>query len=805
MIPALDFASPIPDLEVQARFAAPEAGGTAADRIPKRWLDPEGKEICEEKASLKNGAQYYNILNPVVQETILKSIAEVVRRYGHHPSFGGVSLQLHVNSILVLPNPRWGMDPQSVALFAQETGRALPQDFAGQVQYLSSGPGEREWLAWRAGRMTHFYRRAASLLSNVQDAKLYLNGTDLFSMEAYPELLPRLDGICPAQDALLYFGLDVPQLKMIPNLVLSRPRKIVTNRPLAEQAGDLQWEQTPGTFRLFQDQNIPSAVIYHAPEVLRLESFDEASPFTPTFTWMASTYAQTTAEARRPYAETLAMLDAFTIVEGGWNPVFGKEEALRGTIRILNQLPAVHFNSAMSSGMTALKSQPVIFRFCSLQGMNYAYAVNVTPFPVNARVYLQPSLNQQAGAGDQLANSLPGQVERLENGAYTPLGRDERGVFWKVQLAPYQIEAVQFAGSPFMMLDPECEVPPEAQVVFRNEFLRLQYFIESLKKPTFYLGMKNPGFESQAMNGEPIPYWSVTFPAPQAQVVPVSSQGGAVTGQFAQYSNEGPAGAEAGAKLAASEGPQFGENSLHLYSLGKPVRIMSQPFTMHSTGRLTVFLWMKTQGNEGALPLRLILEGKTKNGKFCRAATCSGRESLPGQEWKQIAIQMNDLPLEKEAEVSLGFELYGRGNAWVDNIQLMTVHFSDEEIGQLRGIFSQLENRIAKNEIAPCVSALECYWVRFLRENLDANTPPQTNPLALKSGAQNSRQLEDESGKTGAQRPHFGSRPSLPQLPKLPTPPKLPSFQKNSPPSEEGKEPEKKDSYMKKVKNLLSW
>ncbi|MBR0191343.1 MAG: family 10 glycosylhydrolase [Thermoguttaceae bacterium] len=808
LIPALDFSSPIPSLEVLARFSGAGTGGTTADSIPKRWLNSAGKELCEEKASLKNGAQYYNILNPVVQETILKSIAEVVHRYGHHPSFGGISLQLHANSVLVLPNSQWGMDPQSIALFAQETGRVLPQNFAEQVQFLSSESGAREWLAWRAGRMTHFYRRAASLLSSIQDAKLYLNGTDLFSLDAHPELLPRLDGICPAQDALLFFGLDVPRLKTIPNLVLSRPQKIVTNRSLAEQAGDLQWAQTPGTFRLFQDQNITSAVFYHAPEVLRLESFDKASPFTPTFTWMASTYAQTTTEARRPYAETLAMLDAFMIIEGGWNPAFGKEEALRGTLRMLSQLPAVHFNSAMTSGMTVLKSQPVIFRFCSLQGMNYAYAVNVTPFPVNARVYLQPSLNQQAGAGNQLANSLPGQVERLENGTYTPLGRDERGIFWRVQLAPYQIEAVRFAGSPFMMLDPETEVPPDAQVVFQSEFLRLQSFIESLKKPTFYLGMRNPGFESQAMNGEPVPYWSVTFPAPQTQIIPVSSTGGTSTGQFTRFS-EGEAGTqEAGAKLDAADGPQFGENSLRLFSSGKPVRIMSQPFTVNPTGRLTVLLWLKTQENGSALPLRLILEGKTKNGNFYRSANFTGREALPGRGWEQVTIQMNDLPLEKDAQLSLGFELYGPGNVWIDNIQLTTVHFSETEISQLQGIFSRFGERIAKNEIAPCVSTLECYWMRFLKENASANTPPDTNPLAVKNSPQNSPELENETEKTGAQRPHFGSRPNLPPLPKLPAPPKLPSFQKNTPSEDEDDdddEKEKKDSYLKKMKNLLPW
>ena len=310
------------------------------------------------------------------------------------------------------------------------------------------------------------------------------------------------------------------------------------------------------------------------------------------------------------------------------------------------------------------------------------------------------------------------------------------------------------------------------------------------------------------MNGELIPYWSVTFPAPQTQIIPVSSTGGTSTGQFTRFS-EGEAGTqEAGAKLDAADGPQFGENSLRLFSSGKPVRIMSQPFTVNPTGRLTVLLWLKTQENGSALPLRLILEGKTKNGNFYRSANFTGREALPGRGWEQVTIQMNDLPLEKDAQLSLGFELYGPGNVWIDNIQLTTVHFSETEISQLQGIFSRFGERIAKNEIAPCVSTLECYWMRFLKENASANTPPDTNPLAVKNSPQNSPELENETEKTGAQRPHFGSRPNLPPLPKLPAPPKLPSFQKNTPSEDEDDdddEKEKKDSYLKKMKNLLPW
>lgn len=837
LIPSMDFSSPISELETAARF--PGAQELRNRQVPPgsiRWINPFGKELTAEKDSLKNGAPYYDILNPFVQETVLRSIAEVARRYGHHPAFGGISLQLHANSFLVLPTPQWGMDAASIAEFARETGTALPGAYAQQVRYLSAGAGSRAWLSWRAGRMTLFFRRAAALLSSIPNARLYLNGTDLFNLEAHPELMPRLDGILTAENAFLYFGLDVQQLQTIPNLTISRPQKILTNHPLTEQAGDLQWAQTPGTYRIFQNQQEPSALFFHTPEILRLESFDQASPFKPTFTWMASTYAQTTAEARRPYAEALAMLDAFTFIEGGWNPVFGKEEALAGTIHILSQLPATHFSSAMSSAMNGPKNQPIIFRACFARNQNYAYAVNLTPFPMKGRVYVQPAMEANAHSAD--LTSL--RVTRLEDHTSRTLTRDERGLFWEVQLAPYQIEAIRFEGTPVMLLDPACDVPPESLIVFQREFLHLQHCLQGLKTPTFYLGLKNPGFESVAVNAKALPGWEITRPAlPAAEknraalasatpsVTPTGTPSPSQAVSAAEpelplhpASVSDPAQALSGTPAAKSApstallDPQnsiFGENALRLTSDGEPIRIMSHAFEVNPTGRLAIHFWSKTSADGISLPLRVIVEGQTPHGKFFRTANLSASAAAIGREWKRLSVYVNDLPLEKETRLSLGFELYGVGCVWIDNIQLSDTHFSAAELQQLNGIFSQFGNRIATGDLAPCVSTLECYWLRFLKENVAANVPPQSSPLASQppaSGTQQTPSFETVPTRSGPQLPHLGQLPSLPNLPKLPSPPKFQGTQPQTVSEKDFEKENKKNTpgtYFEKMKNLLPW
>lgn len=877
LIPSMDFSSPISSLETAVYFPnAAEVSSLGTPASPLRWVNHRGRELITQRKSLKHGAPYYNILNPTVQETVLRSIAEVVRRYGHHPSFGGLSLQLHSDSFLVLPNPQWGMDPDSIASFIQDTGMTVPEDYMTRVRFLTSGPGAKQWIQWRAARMTIFYRRAAALLSTIPNAKLYLNGMKLFCLNAHPELMPRLDGILSAEEVFLYFGLDMEQLKLVPNLVVSRPQEILTNKPLTKQAGDLQWQQTPGTYRMFQDQKEPTSLFHHPADLLRLTSFDSASPFKPTFTWMATTYAQTTPEARRPYAESLAMLDAFTIMEGGWNPVFGKEEALRETISILSQLPAVHFNSAMNttSETPHSASRIVIFRSCSQHGTNYAYAVNTTPFTAIGKVYVQ----QAADSQDVTASSISALY--LKDGSGVTLQRDTRGLFWQVQLAPYQIEAIQFTGSPIMLLDPVSKTLQDTRELFRQEYSRLLVSLENLKKPVYYLGLKNPGFEQPLGENGEMPYWTVSYPQRQnpglAQMAfgasgttlngtspngtfsggtptaagstgaaswenPANSalngterlpgtalpsdllsssisSSGATVRMAGPNSGAGPSSAgmetdPANRHASADLGAQnviFGTSALQLKSTGTPIRVMSHPFELNATGRLTVYVWLRTDQNTTSIPLRFVVRGEAPSGKFYRTANLSAPQTGIGSEWKRLNIPVNDLPLEKGTQLSLGFELYGAGSVWLDNIQLSDIDFSPAEIAQIQRIFTQLGNRIECGDIAPCINALECYWLRFLSENAGSDLPPHAEPIAELAMEHSPAAGTPEKTSEGIQELPDKKNPKLPHLGQLPKLPKFPTKSSEDPQKElDSKviesQQEKKPTYLDKIKGLLPW
>ncbi|MDO4570605.1 MAG: family 10 glycosylhydrolase [Planctomycetia bacterium] len=722
LIPSFDFNAPIGELELASRF--PEASELRMKPVAPgfvRWCDYQGRELPSTRGNLRHGTQYYNILHPNVQETILQALAEVVRRYGHHPSFGGISLQLHTRSILTLPPAEWGMDAFSIDQFSRETNFPLPADGMSRLRILSSGEGQTRWLQWRATKLTQFYRRAAALLASYPNARLYLMGTNLFSGTQQPELTPNLSRLATAEEILLRVGLDAAALNQIPNLVFPRPQRATPNSALFSEMPDLQWKQAPGTFRLFQNQRYPSSVVYHPAQELRLEEFDAKSPFNPTYTWLAPTFSQTDEATRRIFAEAVGMEDSALIVMGGITPPFGKEETVRGIVQMLSALPNAKFHSAMMSARGDTRSQPIIFRSYPLNGTNFIYAINMTPFPLEGVVYIQPSVDQVT----QKANPFSTTARKLSNGEVFSFAQSQQGTFWRVRLAPYQIESACFSGSPVVLVDPTAFYSPDVKSALARESMALQKTLTSLSQPTFYVGLRNAGFERILETPEisetteapsaALPDWEVSYPTSGARngLMPAERLPGD-DGSFAKIDTQ----------IAAS-----GQASLRLYSPQSRVRVMSRPFATSTTGRLSVFVWMRTDDPLRPLPLYFILEGNINGNVFYRTANLSASTQKITAQWTQLAININDLPLDNDLRLSIGFELAGPGNVWIDHIQLSDMSFSTEERTKLDTIFASFDNRLAYGDLAPCVSILESYWMRFLRQNVSTLPPPATNPL----------------------------------------------------------------------------
>ncbi len=198
LIPTLQFAAPLPELEARLREGSDDATGI-------KLIGVEGKSYTEINPPRRRNGPYYNLLNERVQEALLNVVRELAKRYhlaDQHPSFGGLAIELSADGYTQLPGIKWALDDDTVARFEHDTGMHVPGDgparFAQRGEFFSdpqheTSPQRQAWLTWRARVLTEFYRRVqAELTATRRDAVLYLAPTNLFDApEAKVSLRPR--------------------------------------------------------------------------------------------------------------------------------------------------------------------------------------------------------------------------------------------------------------------------------------------------------------------------------------------------------------------------------------------------------------------------------------------------------------------------------------------------------------------------------------------------------------------------------------------------------------------------------------
>ncbi len=145
LIPAIEFATPIPKLEELRRNSDPHISGL-------ELVGSDGRTWLEVNGTRGGLAPYYNVLDPRVQQAMLDIVREIVARYGTHPSFGGLSVQLKGDGYTQLSTLEWGLDDSTVDRFAHDTGTQLRATGPEQLRrsYSSTNWTKRGCLAFLA-------------------------------------------------------------------------------------------------------------------------------------------------------------------------------------------------------------------------------------------------------------------------------------------------------------------------------------------------------------------------------------------------------------------------------------------------------------------------------------------------------------------------------------------------------------------------------------------------------------------------------------------------------------------------------
>jgi hypothetical protein len=673
LIPALNFAAPLVELEAMKRVGGAHAVGI-------EWIGADGKAWLSSNVPRQGLAPYYNLLDPRVQEAMLNVAREVATRYAHHRSFAGLALQLSPDGFAQLPGEEWGFDDQTIARFEREARTKVPgkgaERFAARAKYLT-GPGRTAWIEWRARVVNGFHRRLQSEISDrVQNGKLYLaGGTMLDNRQTQYRLRPALPRRVKLDEALLELGIHAQAYQNDPGIVFLRPQQLRPPAGSALKAPDLESSLTPGEIdRLFAGQPHSGSLFYHEPQKLRLASFDAKSPFGPsnTYLWQVSELSPSGDRNRRRFAHSLASLDAQEMFDGGWLLPLGQEESLRDMVGVYRSLPRGHFETVPGA------LQPVTIRTLSRDRQTYAYLVNDSPWEISVTMRIEAP---RECALEKLGASR----------GVGPLTRNANEVFWKVTLRPYELAGAKFNAAGVKLRTPRVAVSEQVRLNLQQRIRDLIARVAALGNPQPIGQLQNANFDLPVADGAMVG-WSV-------------------------------AGDGYGAAVD-SEQKHSGAYSLKLASGGAPVKVTSAPFDPPSTGRLAVELWLRASGGKRDPALKISVEGEMPDSRFEPYGIISDpygvisgvntTAAAPG-DWVRYTFPLDYLPSEGLSELRIGLELQGAGDIWIDDVQVFDLAFSDAERYELSKLITQASVMLVeKGQLSDCAQLLEGYWPQFL-------------------------------------------------------------------------------------------
>jgi hypothetical protein len=681
LIPALDFSTPLPQLEELAR-----QGGAAAEGL--RWIGSDGRSSLETQPARHGFAPYYNTLHPLVQDAMRRVVQELTARYAHHPSFAGVALQLSPDGYALLPGAEWGFDDSTVSQFERDLKITVPGQGASRFSEraaLLTGPQREAWLSWRAGKLRDFYRDVQRDLALVRtDARLYLSPTHLTDSPAWQtRMRPTLPSRGDPAEALLEMGWDAAQLRGLRDVVVLRPRQAAPLHALRRQAVSLELDREAETDAQFADMPVAGGLCYHPPQPLRLKSFDEASPFKNTFTWLVSQPLAGDAFNRQRLVHALAAADLQVFADGGRLLPLGQEEAVRDVLATFRQLPPTPFQT-----VPATRAQPLTLRTATWQERTYFYLLNDSPWPLRAR----------------LRAAVPPQsvLQWLGKSPAPPAGQDATGIFWDVDLAAFDLAAGWFNAPGIALAEPQVQAPPQVALDLEQKINRLAGRMGGLHAVMPADVLANPSFEAPpAANGQ-IPGWVMT-------------QGSGVA-----------------IRLDGTQG-QDGKNSAYMSSTAPVASLASDPFEPPATGRLTVLVSLHVADATRQPPLRIAIEGQHQGRPYYRylpAGSSPGAAKPLAAQWEQyLPLSVDDLPADGLEQLRVRFDLMGAGEVWIDSVQLFDVDLSQREQFELLKLIQLANVNLEEGKLSDCRQLLQGYWPRFLEQFVPETPQPPRTPL----------------------------------------------------------------------------
>jgi hypothetical protein len=691
LVPAVQFSAPLPALE------AIRLGETAAT-VGLEPVGPDGRTWLARNGARRGMGVYYNALDERVQRAMIDVVRELGERYGHHPSFAGVAVQLAPESYSLLPDETASYDDATWAAFSAAKQIELPAGDGPELARraaLLRGEALEPWLDWRSERIAELYSRMRSELARERgSARLYLTAGELFtSRQLQVALRPTTAEDRDAGRLLRMLGLDAEALAKR-NVILPRPHRVV---PSFATAHDLQshWNRAAGVDAALS-QGIRSAAEHMLePAPLPLPQFDAVSPFgaDKTRTWLVAQLQPADSRCRQRFVSSLARLDAPLIIDGGWMLPLGQEDSLEHLVKVFRRLPAEAFTLVKPTAEAA--DAGTVVRTLKKAGRTYFYAVNDAPWPVDLE--LEFTAAERPAITAWAAERSP-QVRH-----------DGERTAWSVRLEPFDLVGGELDTEQVELTTYRAAPPAEAIDFLAKQVRDVRLAANALRSPPAKQVLSNPSFERDGDGGAIAGWVHAAGPGVTVEVDPLDGHRTSRSLHVVSRSNgAGPA---------------------------PVVWVRSEPFAAPQSGRASLVAWIKVADANQQPKLRLAIEGKL-DGKpdYRRANVGASEDGRPVKplttEFAPYRFPLTDLPLAGMTELRVGFDLMGEGEIWIDEVQVFDLWFEEQERDDLLKDIATADVQIAAGQLADGQRFLDGYWARFLTRH-----SPQAARRAMASAA----------------------------------------------------------------------
>ncbi len=680
LIPAIDFATPIPKLEALRRANPLNSGIELVGPEGQTWLDTYGTQ--------GGVAPYYNILNPVVQQEMLNVVREIADRYGANSAFGGLAVQLNSNGYTQLPPLEWALDDSTMGRFSHDTGIQMPM--AGDNRFAArraalTGANADVWRVWRSNQIADFYHRMASVVAKNGNHKLILTTEKLFDHPVLQQRVrPDLMADNRVAQTLLEMGVDFTRLNQVPGLIVCPTRFVGSAMPLPDHAIDLELNASFSNLnRATKRTSEPSVLLYHHASPVRFASLDfGGSPRVAGDTRFMSEFVPSAVAARKPYVQSLADGNPSIFIDGGDYLPPTQEEATRGLRNLLSQLPT-------NARIEEVAKQPVIVRTYREQNQSTIVVINTAPWHVDAQI----TLDAPASVTMTPFPAADGVKIASEN---LTIGQQLKSV----SLESYSVKAFQVSATGVKVVDVKASLDKPANDELKRGLEDLAS--RDLSAVHVYRGLSNPSFEP-AGGGGTVPGWHLVRNSVTASVSldPLS--------------------------------PQDGRTSLHIRSTGQIVAVESDPFPIPATGQLAMTVFARSVGAAPEAKIRLLFEAESKGLIWQQTASVNASEAeRDKQQWgPPLAILDSNLPLDSQGKMRIRFEFAGAGDYWLDNIKLNDILWpltkvypnSSAEIVKLLQQTHDIQGAYDAGQLSDCLRLLDDYWPRFIMAYMTTGAP----------------------------------------------------------------------------------